>query len=364
MTTGAFAATGFANSVTGGADGNIVTVDNAADFKSYTESTSAYIVQVSGTIDLGSVGGGVKIRSNKTIKGISPGTTIIGRLGFSDANDNIIIEKLAITNPSYVEADGISVKNTITNLFIYKCTVYECGDGCIDITNASDYVTVSWCKFYYTNPNNTHRFVNLFSSSDGATGDRGKLHITFHHNWWSTLCDQRMPRGRFGQVHVYNNYYSCTGNMYCIGVGVESQLRVESNYFDGISNAWKSYNTAGYTPGIIGWNSDNKFMNGTTIPTWAPNNYATIFVPTYSYIIGDAADISTIVQSYAGAETPEPPHWLDYSYGDFTRDNKVDMDDLSEFGGYWLTDAAEADRDGDGVVNFYEFSLLAGNWLK
>jgi pectate lyase len=282
---------------TGGEGGTTVTVTTAADFKTYVESPLPYIVQVSGTIDLG---GGVSITSNKTIEGTRPSSTIIGRLGFADGSSNIIIQGLNITNPSYVEADGISVKYAINNLFITKCTIYDCGDGCIDITNESDYVTVSWCKFYYTNFSNSHRFVNLFSSSDTSTGDRGKLRITFHHNWWSTLCDERMPRGRFGQVHIYNNYYSCSGNGYCIGVGVESQLRVESNYFDGINNAWKSYNTDGYTPGIIGWNSDNRFVNGTTVPTWATNDYATVFTPPYSYTLDDGVDVKSLVMAYAG----------------------------------------------------------------
>jgi pectate lyase len=361
-----FAADGFGQSTTGGAGGTTVTATTAALLKSYVESTSTYIVQVSGTIDLNSVGGGVKIKSNKTIKGIGTNPKIIGRLGFTDGNSNIIIERLTITNLNYKEADGISVKNTVTNLFITKCTIYDCNDGCIDITNASDYVTVSWCKFYYTAARG-HNFVNLFSSSDDAIGDRGKLRITFHHNWWSALCDQRMPRGRFGQVHVYNNYYRCTGNLYCIGVGLESQIRVESNYFDSVTNAW--YNPA-TTPGKIGWNSDNQFVNGTTIPTWAPNDYNTVFTPPYSYTLDDANDIPAMVQSGAGADGNDFfPHWLFGPYGDFDRSGIVDANDLKQFAeNYWLVNdeeqIADADYNGDGIVNFYEFALLAENWLK
>ncbi len=352
---------------TGGEGGITVTVSTASDFKTYVELDSAYIVEVSGAIDLGSVGGGVNIKSNKTIRGIDPNSKIIGRLGFTNDSNNIIIEKLAVTNPSYAEADGISVKNRITNLFIYKCTVYDCGDGCIDISNASDFVTVSWCKFYYTNPGNTHRFVNLFSGSDTATGDRGKLRITFHHNWWSTLCDQRMPRGRFGQVHVYNNYYSCAGNLYCIGVGVEYQLRVESNYFDGINNPWANFNTAGYTPGIIGWNTGNIFY-GCTQPTWAVNSFATIFLPPYYYMLGNTADLPTIIPEYAGAETPEPPHWYYNNYGDFDKNSIIDTNDFATFADYWMiydcNATADADYYRDCIVNFREFNLLAGNWMQ
>lgn len=293
---------------TGGGSLTPIDVSTAADFKTNVESASPCVVRVVGTIDLG---GGVNITSNKTIMGLNTSSTIIGRLGFTTGSSNIIIQGLNITNPNYPEKDGISVKNTITNLFITKCTVYDCGDGCIDITTASDFVTVSWCKFYYSNPApvENHRFVNLFSASDGATGDRGKLRITFHHNWWSSRCDQRMPRGRFGKVHVYNNYYNCSGNTYCIGVGVESQLRVESNYFDGINKAWENFNTAGYTPGIIGWNSDNQFMNGTTIPTWIANSYSSVFPPPYAYTLDAGANVKSIVMNGAGADgiEPEPP---------------------------------------------------------
>jgi hypothetical protein len=78
----------------------------------------------------------------------------------------------------------------------------------------------------------------------------------------------------------------------------------------------------------------------------------------------DGADISAIVQSYAGADAPQEPHWLGYPYGDFTRNNTVDTDDLYEFAAYWLTDEDNADIDGDSIVNFYEFSLFAANWAQ
>ena len=53
-----------------------------------------------------------------------------------------------------------------------------------------------------------------------------------HHNWWGEGVDQRMPRVRFGQVHVVNNYYNSSGNSYCVGAGFESDLLVENNVFE------------------------------------------------------------------------------------------------------------------------------------
>jgi pectate lyase len=294
---------------TGGAGGTTVTVTTAASFKTYVESASTYIVKVSGTLDLVSVSGGVSIKSNKTIIGLDTSSTIIGRLGFLTGASNIIIQGLNITNPTYAEADGISVKNTVTKLFVTKCTIYDCGDGCLDISNQSDYVTVSWCKFYYSNPApaEDHRFVNLIGSSDTPSpSDAGTLRVAMHHNWWSSRCRERMPRVRFGQVHVYNNYYGCNGNNYCVGVGNNSNIRVESNYFDSVSSPWADYRTNGI--GIIGWNTDNYYVS-TTVPTWATNSYTTIFVPPYTYTLASGSSVkATVTAATTGAGNTDSAH--------------------------------------------------------
>ena len=72
----------------------------------------------------------------------------------------------------------------------------------------------------------------LIGSSDGATADIGKLRVTVHHNVFDSNV-QRTPRVRFGQVHVYNNYYVVNSATYGYswGVGVQSQLYAENNYF-------------------------------------------------------------------------------------------------------------------------------------
>lgn len=99
-------------------------------------------------------------------------------------------------------------------------------DGELDITNASDLVTVSWNRFL------EHDKVMLIGSSDSASADRGKLRVTVHHNYFDTNV-QRTPRVRFGQVHIYNNYYLADGTNYSYswGVGIESQIYAENNFF-------------------------------------------------------------------------------------------------------------------------------------
>lgn len=54
-------------------------------------------------------------------------------------------------------------------------------------------------------------------------------------------------------------------------------------------------------------------------------------------------------------------------YGDFTGNNTVSLNDLSVFLSYWLasgsSETAGVDLDENQLVNFSEFSVLAGNWL-
>jgi pectate lyase len=104
---------------------------------------------------------------------------------------------------------------------------YERHDGLVDITNESDLVTVSWNQF------RNHDKVMLIGSGDSAPLDVGKLRVTIHHNLFDSL-GQRTPRVRFGKVHIYNNYYKIVDNpgyVYSWGVGKESMIYAENNYF-------------------------------------------------------------------------------------------------------------------------------------
>ncbi|MFF3505098.1 polysaccharide lyase family 1 protein [Streptomyces sp. NPDC003247] len=98
-------------------------------------------------------------------------------------------------------------------------------DGLLDITNGSDLVTVSWSRFA------DHDKAILIGNGDTATGDRGKLRVTLHHNAFTSVV-QRAPRVRFGQVHLYNNRYEVTdGHRYSLGAGTESAVYAENNAF-------------------------------------------------------------------------------------------------------------------------------------
>jgi len=285
-------ANGFAAGTTGGAGGSATTVTTAAAFKTAAESSSAMVITVSGNINLGS--SQINVKSNKTIIGANSSAGVIGCLRLSGVS-NVIIQNLNITNPSGVgTGDGVEVSGS-TKVFIHKCTFTDCSDGELDIVRAADNVTVSWCRFRYASQS-SHKFVNLIGNGDDVTTDRGKLHVTMHHNWYDAGCVERMPRVRFGQVHCYNNYYAASGSNYCVGVGNESQIKVENCYFQNQSQAWANY-SSGSAQGKINWNSGNVF-SGTSVPTWAPNS--SVFTPSYSYSLTAGSSVPGSVSGGAG----------------------------------------------------------------
>jgi pectate lyase len=109
----------------------------------------------------------------------------------------------------------------------YFGVLFQVHDGLLDITNASDFVTVSWNRF------RNHDKLMLIGSSDSAAADRGKLRVTLHHNLLDDI-GQRAPRVRFGRVHVYNNYYQIErlpNYGYSWGVGIESAIYAQNNFF-------------------------------------------------------------------------------------------------------------------------------------
>ncbi len=301
--------TGTPYNLTGGAAGTTVTPTTAAMFSSYATSSAPYVIQVSGTIDLSSLSNHtVYVKSNKTIVGlVGTSPTIYGHLDLKNSVSNIIIQRVSINYNADEGSedpwtDGITVQDNAHHIWINHCSVYNSPDGLLDIAGAADYVTVSWCKFFYQSGiyNTAHHLVNLIGSDDGDTGDRGKLHVTFHHNWWADKCYGRMPRVRFGQVHVYNNLYDFNeknANDYCILAGKESQLLIENNYFYYINTPLDDSNATALIH-IIG--------NYTTGCKDVRTRTDTVFTPPYDYRLEVGAYLRFFMPTAAGVDGVEP----------------------------------------------------------
>ena len=142
---------------------------------------------------------------------------------------------------------------------------YEQRDGCIDITNNADFITVSWSKF------ENHDKNMLIGNSDSLISDIGKLRVTLHHNVFDNV-KQRSPRVRFGKVHLYNNYYKNISS-YAIGIGVGARIYGENNYFgSNIKQKLRKYDNSSYPGAFKSVNNTPSIQSyNNSLITWYPD---------------------------------------------------------------------------------------------
>jgi pectate lyase len=254
----------------------IYTVTNRAQLLAAIANGAATpkIIKLVGTVDMTegrpytstadqSARGAIRLKSNTTLIGDGASSGLVnGHIILSNVSQ-VIIRNLKIVNPCDVEpqwdptdgatgnwnaaydAIGISGSdhiwidhNSFTDapvtdnyLPIENGHVKQCHDGAVDISNASDYVTLSYNVF------GEHDKNNLIGSSSSATGDEGKLRVTFSNNVFRDV-QSRAPRVRFGQVHLFNNYYvgsksaSVYKNSYSVGPGTSAKLLSNANVFE------------------------------------------------------------------------------------------------------------------------------------
>jgi pectate lyase len=279
---------GYAEGTTGGGNASARTVSSASDFKSAVGGTNAAVIIVNGRIDMG---GDVTIGSNKTIKGANSSSGLYNG-AVKVQGTNCIIQNLTIG--PHTDGDVLEVSGA-TRIFIHKCTFHDSSDELCSIVRQADYVTVSWCRYYFDSPTD-HSYGNLIGNGDDVTADRGKLHVTMHHNWYDNGVKGRMPRVRYGYVHIYNNYYSSNNTDYCIGAGYECHVRVENTHFDNVDDPWADYGAPG-SGGQIGW-SNLKF-EGCSQPTFMSNSFP-VFSPPYSFSMDPVDSVENIVRNGAG----------------------------------------------------------------
>jgi pectate lyase len=297
--------TGFAADVTGGAAGATVIVSTRAELLAYAEDlTTPYTIVVNGTIDLGP-SGRVRLRSNKTLRGATTSSTILGTINISNAT-NVIVSNLNISADTGEPStnDGVTIASS-TRVLVTKCTIYNCTDGNLDVINGSDLVTVSWCKFYYTR-NNGHNFSNLVGSSDTdvGTGDgRTNYRVTWHHNWWAEGGKQRMIACRFGQAHMFNNYWSCVGNDYATESRNVASLFSEHNYYHGVNHPLAKRTALPTDVGLL-MTIGNVFDNCVGRQEQGSDE---LFTPPYSYGLYATASVPAIVMAGAGNVTDPSP---------------------------------------------------------
>ncbi|KAJ7974448.1 Pectate lyase [Quillaja saponaria] len=120
------------------------------------------------------------------------------------------------------DGDGISIFGS-SNIWIDHVSMANCADGLIDIIQASTAITISNGHFTH------HNDVMLFGASDHYEGDK-IMQVTVAFNHFGKGLVQRMPRCRWGFVHVVNNDYT-HWLMYAIGGSSHPTIVSEGNRF-------------------------------------------------------------------------------------------------------------------------------------
>lgn len=260
----------------------------------------------------------INVASNTTIIGLTNESGVKGGCFKISGKSNIVMRNLIIQDaydpfPQIEKGDGfnanydaIEISGGSKYVWIDHCTLrdtisktdsdfdtvtlsdgvekkYQVFDGLCDIKQASDFITVSYCKFM------DHDKTQLIGHSSSYTSDTNHQTITLHNNYYLN-CGQRLPMVRFATIHIYNNYYDTDGtgrkNSYCIGLRENNKVYAENNYFGNVtpvSNSQGSY----YLVGNYGY--DNKGS-----AAWTPSKY-------YSYKLLTAAEAKADVLENAGA---------------------------------------------------------------
>jgi pectate lyase len=283
-----------------------ITVSTFNDLQNAVAGTTPKIILVKPGIYIGSL----LVGANKTIIGTEPGVVIQGRIELrADKKDilknyetyNNIIRNIAVKGNkcnSYEECssgeDAVTICGGTHHIWLDHVDISDGQDGNFDITVQSDLVTASWCKYHYTYDKN-HRFSNLIGDSEDRAEDKGKLKTTLMYSWWGEGVAQRMPRGRYAQVHSFNNYYTTkdpdTGS-YCFGPGEQMTIIVENSEFDllpGFRIIHKFSNPTGWKlSGNIGNVNDLNQQSGS------------IFTIPYKYDLYPASSVKAAITAKAG----------------------------------------------------------------
>ena len=305
-------------STTGGGSATPTTVTTLSALQAAASGSTAEVIYVKGVLGTGTL----TVGSNKTIAGVC-GAEIHGHVEMS-GSVNVILRNIKIVgygvgdcslDPKYDSTvgcsagqDAISLQKNAHNVWFDHCDISDGTDGNLDITNAADFVTVSWTKFHYTPRTDNsgsdstgasgHRYSNLVGGSDSSTGDAGKLSITWHHNWWADNVVERQPRVRFGKNHIFNNLYTSTASNYCVRAGIQAQILVENNAFVGVKNPQQFNSTSDQGTAYI--TAQGNLYSGTS-GTQSTGGGGTPFTsPPYAYTPDATAGLQAAIQSGAG----------------------------------------------------------------
>jgi len=234
---------------------------------------------------------------------------------YLDQCQNIIIQNVTFLGPGAFDRDAndnLCVSRS-EHVWIDHCDFQDSMDGNFDCNKASNYITVSWCRFRYqkqpwakladdTNDdhNSDHRFSNLWGSSDREMVSTGKLCTTFDHCWWDEGCKARMPFVRFGTIHLLNCLYTSSVASVYVQARYKSNVLVDGCAFINKPKDVKLFQIPSANTPKKDYNI--RFRRCLGAPDMEQQSGdSKYFEPAYAYQADNAAEVEKKVKAAAGA---------------------------------------------------------------
>ena len=181
----------------------------------------------------------IRVSSNKTVAGMGAGSGFTGgSITLTDVS-NVILRNLVIDMPNADAAgdnvDAIHIESS-HQIWVDHCDLSSSGttgtpsyDGLIDISDGSDFVTVSWTHYH---EHGDTGLVGRSDSSAAAAEDASKNHVTYDHDWFSDVLTG--PRVRFGSIHVLNSLFQAVAN-YGVASIDGANTKIEGSVFENVA---------------------------------------------------------------------------------------------------------------------------------
>lgn len=278
------AAFGYGAAATGGGNATPTLVSSYSDLKNALKNSNKVII-ITQSITFGDDVIECS-KSNITILGM-PGVALkakgsnCGIFKFKSGS-NYILRNLVFAGPGSdtQQAPDLLCFEGASKAWVDHCEFKDGADGNFDICKGADNITVSWCRFRYTQEK-SHNFSNLIGSSATDIAADGTFNVTYLGCWWDNYCQQRMTRSRNASLHFVNCYWNSSAADYYIGLE-NSDAYIEGCYFGGslsggkimgTGNSWYKDSKNGYT--FVNCHSDKSL----------PSNVSsrTVVIPTYTY---------------------------------------------------------------------------------
>ncbi len=293
------------STTTGGKDGAVYLISSYADLVAVLDdgnNSSPKIIEILGVLSgQGANDGMLNVGSNTTLRGVGAEPTVSG-FGFRMAGaQNIIVSNLNFTGGG---KNAVRLTQGSHHVWLHHNAIRDYADNAIEIREGASFVTVAWNHFQ-----NQNRVLLAGHADDNAGQDVGRLKLTAHHNWFDATT-QRHPLVRYGEAHVFNNYYDNV-DLYGAASTLEAEVLVQANYFRGVPLPASRGPTATLTLD----EGDLVECENVYVDSGDPETRGAAFDPGsyYSYPLDDAGDVPRRVKAGAGPRfinpsvSPDPP---------------------------------------------------------